>query len=146
MIYVFNIIDDSGYHADYCGTKIYEGPKMEQDELFKLIKQYKEEFDSIFTIIYDYFVYKYATELHKIQDIKDEYDREDYEDWIKYYIDCEIHEILIQILKINDDQHMFKSEYADLYVKQKLCNEHGFKKNVEYEIIIQDLYDDECCC
>jgi len=144
MIYVLNMVEDTGYHADYCGTKIYQGPKMDNDDFFKLINKYREEFYNIFANIYNYFTYKYGMEIHKIQDIEDRYERDDYDDWIQYYIDCEVHEILTQFLNLNTDQHMSESKYTDLYIKQKLCDEHNFKENVECEIINYDPYDCGC--
>ena len=99
---------------EFCYT-ILEGPKMKEEKLIKLIKKYQEKFYEIFTAIYDYFGNKYR-----------------------------IHEVLMTILNLKDNQHLSFAKYEDIYVQQMLQNEHNFTKNLEYEVI--EIPCDCGCC
>ena len=135
MIYVLIDVE----FDEYCGSKVLVGPKMDDEKLYSLMKKYAEEFEFIFQQIYDYFVARYAMRILSEQD-KDmsyQYDAE-------YYIDCEVHAILQQILGFSDDQHCFWSEYRDMYINKKLHENHNFEKYPEHIITYQDL--SYCSC
>ena len=141
MIYV--LIDvEFGYHAEYCGSEILVGPKMDIEKLHSLMKKYFKEFEFIFQQIYDYFVEKYTMEIYAEHD-KDmryvDYDSE-------YYIDCEVHAMLEHILGFSDDQHMRWRGYCDMYIHKMLHENHGFEKDPEYVKSFEDLSFCECCC
>ena len=138
IIYLF--IDVEFY--EYSGSAIFVGPKMNENKVYSLVKKYYKEFEFMFQQIYDYFVEKYKMEIYAEAD-KDmsciDYDSE-------YYIDCEVHAILEQIIGPFDEEYLMWSEYCDAYINKKLHDNHGFKQNPKYNTSFQDLSFCECCC
>lgn len=132
MIYI--LIDND--FGEYNGHTLFVGPKMNKEKFKHLIDKYVKEFDFIFQTVYDHFVEKYKMEIYA----ESEKELKHYDCDSEYYIDCEVHSIMQQILNYNNEQHEFEGTYCKMYVMKMMNENHNFELNPKQITLFRDLY------